>query len=70
MEHTLNKAYSIILPNLTCFLRKKSAFPTCTYCIHLLFQTFSITSTIHLNAMISYQRFGIDIETRVLSLQW
>ena len=30
MMHTLNKALFIILSNLTCFLRKKSAFQTCT----------------------------------------
>ena len=30
MEHALNKAHFIILPNLTCFLGKKSVFRTCT----------------------------------------
>ena len=30
MEHTLNKALFIKLPNLTCAFRGKNAFPTCT----------------------------------------
>ena len=30
MEHTLNRTLFIMLPNLTCFFRKKSAFHTCT----------------------------------------
>ena len=32
MERTLNKALLITLPNLTCFLRKRSAFHTCKCC--------------------------------------